>query len=63
MSAVAGVVGEVEAGHPAHGLERVIERPAQRLGERGELGPGGGPVEAADAHVDRVDGPAADQLP
>jgi len=58
----ASVIGKMEARHPAHGLERVVERSAQGLGERDELGRGGGPVEAADAHVDRVDGPAADRL-
>jgi len=59
---LARVIGEVEPGDPCCRGQRVIERPAQRVGERGELGPGGRPVEAADADVDGVNGPAADQF-
>jgi len=54
--------GEIETCYPAHGVQRAVERPAQRLGQRDELGPGRDPVEAAEADVDRVDGPAADHL-
>ncbi len=53
-------VGEVEAGHPLHGRQRVIEGVAKLLGERDEVGRGRRPVEAADTWVDRVDRPAAD---
>lgn len=57
-----GVIGEVEPGHPGRGGQRVVERPPERYGERGQFGAGGGAVEAADAYVDRVDGSAADHL-
>ncbi len=59
---LARVVREVEPGDPGDGGQRVVERAAERVGERGEFGRSGGPVEAADADVDRVDGPAAHHL-
>ena len=56
------VVGEVEAGDPADGLQRVVAGLFEAGGERGQLAPGGHPVEATDLHVDRVDRPPAHQL-
>ena len=55
-------VGEVEPGHPVHRGQRVVERAAAAARPARAARPGRRPVEAADAHVDRVDGPAADQL-
>ena len=52
---VALAVGEVEAGGPAHRFERRLARPFQLLGERLELAAARRAVEAADAHVDRMD--------
>ncbi len=54
-------VGNVEAGHPLHCGQCVVPRPAQRFGQRVQLGPRRYPVEAADPDVDGVDGPAAEQ--
>ena len=59
---VASGVGELEAGHPAHGLRRVVPGPAQPLGQRAQFGRGRDAVEAAEADVDRVDRPAAQQF-
>jgi hypothetical protein len=59
--------GECQAGAGGHGA--ALDRVAAGAGERehvglarlvGEVGPGGCPAEAAEPHVDRVDGPAAD---
>ena len=53
-------LGEVEAGDPAHGLQRVsgtLSRPPAP-----QLAPGRYPVEAADTDVDGVDGAAAEDL-
>ena len=55
-------VGEVEAGHPGDGRQRVAESMAQLLGQRDQLGLHGRAVEAADPRIDRVDRPAADRL-
>ena len=55
-------VGELEPGRPAHGVQCLVQRDAQLLGQGGHLGPGRCPVEAAHPDVDRMDRPAADQL-
>ena len=59
--ALDGALGEVEPSRPAHGLERGLPCPLQRVDERPQLPPRRRPVEAADADVDRVDLAAADQ--
>ena len=58
---IAGAVGELEARHPANGLERGVARPLQALGVGREVPPPRHLVEAADPDVDRVDLAAADQ--
>jgi hypothetical protein len=55
-------VGELEPGRPAHGVQCLIQRDAQLLGQGRHLGFGRCPVEAAYPDVDRMDRPAADQL-
>jgi hypothetical protein len=55
-------VGELEPGRPAHGVQGLVQRDAQLLGQGGHLGLSRCPVEAADPDVDRMDRPAADQL-
>src|SRR5581483_11906247 len=56
-----GVSWEVEAGRPAHGVERGLARAFERLDERAQLASRRRPVEAADTHVDRMDLAAADE--
>jgi hypothetical protein len=53
-------VGERQRPRPAHGLERRLARALEQLRGWRELGPGGGAVEAADAHVDGMDLPSPD---
>jgi hypothetical protein len=55
-------LGEVEAGHPAHGLDGVVQRGGELGAEAGQLLAGRQPVEAAEADVDRVDGAPAEDL-
>ena len=59
---VALAVGEVEPGDPAHDLARGVAPPFQRLGKLGELALLRHAVEAADAHVDRMDLASADEV-
>ena len=53
-------LGKLEAGRPAHGLERRLARALERLDERAQLPARRRSVEAADLHVHRMDLPAAD---
>jgi hypothetical protein len=53
-------VGEVEARDPAHGGEGVVAGAQQRLAQGPQLALARQPVEAAQAHVDRVDLAAAE---
>ena len=57
--AIDGAIREVEACDPAHRFERGDPRPLERLAELEELAARRRAVEAADAHVDRMDLPAA----
>src|SRR5579862_8160078 len=50
---------ELESRDPANRLERRLARTLERVDERPQLTRGGRAVEAADAHVDRVDLPSA----
>lgn len=59
---VAAGIGELEAGHPTHGLGRVVASPAQPLGQRAQLVRGRDAVEATESHIDRVDRPATQQF-
>ena len=59
--AVDVALGEVEAGRPAHRLERGLARALERLDERAQLAARRRTVEAADPNVDRVDLAAADE--
>jgi hypothetical protein len=59
---VAVEVRKREGGHPADGFQGVLAGLLQLSGEGEQLAPGRCPVEAADADVDGVDGPAADDL-
>ena len=55
-------VGELERGRPPDRVQRQVQRAAQPFGNGRGLAAGGHPVEAADPHVDRVDGAAAHEL-
>ena len=55
-------VGEIEPGHPLDGRQRVVQRAAQLLGQRRELRPARHRIEPAQAHVDRMDRPPADEF-
>ena len=60
-SVVPLALGKVEPSGPAHGFDRCIARPFEAFGERLEFAPARRAVEAADAHIDRMDLAPAEQ--
>ncbi len=59
---VALAIGEIEARHPAHRRQRDITRTLQRLDQRAQFPSRRRAIEAANAHIHRMDRAAAEQF-